>query len=150
MYRGRKAGLPDHFHWGEAGNFYFVLTKDVEGFSARKQSYFTAVEWNTVNEMIESERSSGKIVTSICFCEKKKRYLVVMTESDSRQDEKHDRWGKGNRKDENWTKDKVQGGFHPTIIFKDPTDGLIWRVLTKDDERRIRYTNVITGVLCNT
>ena len=39
------------------------------------------------------------IVTSICFCEKMKRYLVVMTESDAMQDR---RWDKGNKKDDNW------------------------------------------------
>ena len=95
--------------------------------------------------MIENEWRSGKIVTSICFCESKKRYLVVMTESDSRQ---HTRWCKGNRKDENWTKDKERGGFHPTIIFNNPTNGLTWRVVTTDNDRIC--TNVIIDVLCNT
>ena len=128
-------------------HFYFVLTKDVEGFSARKQSYFTSAEWNTVSKMIEVEWKDGKIVTSICFCEKKKRYLVVMTESDAGQET---RWDKGNRKDENWTNDKERGGFHPTVIFKDPTSGRVWRVVTTEKDKNRISTNVITDVLCNT
>ena len=89
--------------------------------------------------------SMPMIVTSICFCGKRKLYLAVMTESDVRQDR---RWDTGNKKDENWLRDKERGGYHPTIVFKDPTDDLIWRVVTKDNHRV--STNVfITDVAGN-
>ena len=133
------------------GLFYFVLTKDAQGFSEKQQSIFVAGSWNALEETIEKESRVGMtntemIVTSICFCEKTKRYLVVMTESDAMQDR---RWDTGNKKDDNWRKDKERGGYHPTIVFKDPTDDMIWRVVTKDNDR-VSINVIITDVACNT
>ena len=132
------------------GHFYFVLTKDAQGFSEKEQTVLAEESWNALEEMIQRKSSAEMtsmqmIVTSICFCEKRKLYLAVMTESDVRQDRM---WDTGNKKDENWLRDKERGGYHPTIVFKDPTDDLIWRVVTKDNHRV--STNVfITDVAGN-
>ena len=76
-------------------------------------------------------------MTSISFCEKIKLYLVVMTESDAMQDR---RWDKGNKKDDNWRRDKEREGYHPTIVFKDPTDGFATFNFFKDETTRYTYT----------
>ena len=68
-----------------------------------------------------------------------------MTESDAKQDR---RWDKGNKKDENWKRDKERQGYNPTIIFKDPTDDMIWRVVTKDNDGASKSVT-ITDVACN-
>ena len=68
-----------------------------------------------------------------------------MTESDAMQDR---RWDKGNKKDDNWRREKEREGHHPTIVFKHPTDGRIWRVVTKDNDR-VSTNVIITDVACN-
>ena len=44
-----------------------------------------------LEETIQQENITGKIVTSICFCEKRKLYLVVVAESDAKQDSRGDK-----------------------------------------------------------
>ena len=129
------------------GHFYFVLTKNVAQFSAKEQAFFTTDKWESVDSMIVEMAESWQtqsIVTSICYCEKKKKYLVVMTQSDAKQ---QSRWDKGKgKKNANWTRDMERQGYHLTIVFKDPSDGMILRAVTKD--KSISSSHVITDVPC--
>ena len=68
-----------------------------------------------------------------------------MTQSDAKQ---QSRWDKGKGKnDANWTQEMEKQGYHLTIVFKDPSDGRIWRAVTKD--KSIFSSHVITDVPCN-
>ena len=68
-----------------------------------------------------------------------------MTQSDAKQ---QSRWDKGKgKKNANWTRDMERQGYHLTIVFKDPSDGRIWRAVTKD--KSIFSSHVITDVPCN-
>ena len=125
--------------------FYTVMTKDTKEYQGKAQAWFTRNTWIEVHREIQKEYKNGKAITGICYSTGLKQYFVVMTEMTAEQCYK---W-RGNSNKERiahskWMDEKHNEGFHPTIVFNDPTDDKILIVFTKDENRsgylnRLRY-----------
>ena len=120
--------------------FYIVMTKDAKEYQGKAQTWFTRSTWNEVDSKIQKEYKNRKAITGICYSTGLKQYFVVMTKMAAGQCY---RWH-GNSKEEckarsKWVDDKYQEGFHPTIVFNDPTDDKILIVMTEDKNRLDYY-----------
>ena len=112
--------------------FYIVMTKDTKEYRGKGQKWFTCSTWTSTNVEIQEGYQEGKAITGICYSSGLKLYFVVMTASmgaqcfswfDTTEQKAMNDWGL----------EKFKQGFHPTIIFKDPTDNNILIVMTKDE-----------------
>ncbi len=116
--------------------FYVIMTKNVEEYQGKQQTWFTLNSRSAVEEKVQEKWSQGFIVTVICYCSGLKQYLVVMTKSEYRQmyfwTSNHDELNK-------WIGDNFSDGFFPTLIFNDTTDDQTLVVSTQD-ENRFDYT----------
>ena len=114
--------------------FYIIMTKDTKEYHGKQQIWFTCRTWKEANDDIQEGYQEGKAITGICYSSGLKRYFVVMTASMGRQ---RSRWfdtTEGEAMDD-WENEKYDQGFHPTIIFKDPTDNKTLIVMTEDKNR---------------
>ena len=119
---------------------YIIMTKDTNEYKG-KQAWFTRNSWQGVSNEILKYYKEGKAITGICYCTGLRQYFVVMTAT--LQGQTYNR-SDDNTARNNWVGEKRKEGFHPTIIFKDPTDNTILVVMTRDDTRssytlRINY-----------
>ena len=116
--------------------FYIIMTKDTKEYRGKQQTWFTRRTWKEANDEIQEGYQEGKVITGICYSSGLKLYFVVMTASilgeqcfrwfDKRTEQK----ARGD-----WERKKHAEGFHPTIIFIDPTDNKTLSVMTKDKNR---------------
>ena len=114
--------------------FYIIMTKDTKEYHEKPQIWFTPSTWKEANDDIQEGYQEGKAITGICYSSGLKLYFVVMTASMGRQ---RSRWfdtTEGEAMDD-WENEKYDQGFHPTIIFKDPTDNKTLIVMTEDKNR---------------
>ena len=114
--------------------FYVIMTKDTKEYHGKLQSWFTRSTWKEANDEIQERYQEGKAITGICYSSGLKQYFVVMTAS---MGEQCSRWfgtTEGEARND-WENKKCVQGFHPTIIFKDPTDNKTITVMTKDENR---------------
>ena len=112
--------------------FYIVMTKDTKEYHGKKQIWFTRRTWKKVNDEVQEGYQDGKAITGICYSSGLKLYFVVMTASMGAQC--FSWFDTTEQKAMNdWEFEKFKQGFHPTIIFKDPTDNNILIVMTKDE-----------------
>ena len=114
--------------------FYIIMTKDTKEYYEKPQMWFTRSTWKETNDEIQEGYQKGKAITGICYSSGLKQYFVVMTASIGEQ---CSRWfgtteGEARR---DWKNKKYDQGFHPTIIFKDPTDNKTLIVMTEDKFR---------------
>ncbi|KAL9953314.1 hypothetical protein ACROYT_G040712 [Oculina patagonica] len=119
--------------------FYVIMTKDTEEYKGKIQVCFTCVTWAEAQNEIQKVRKEGKAITGICYSTGLEQYFVVMTESSERQT--HKWFGDGSAAN-NWADKQYHVGYHPTVIFKDPTDNKILVVMTTD-KNRSSYTSRI-------
>lgn len=111
--------------------FYIIMTKDTNEYKGR-QKWFTSDSWGRAQSEIEKEYKEGKAVTGICYSTGLGQYFVVMTETPQGQTYE---WCNNYTARKKWLNEKYNEGFHPTIIFKDPTDNQILCVVTEDKNR---------------
>ena len=112
--------------------FYIVMTKYTKEYNGEEQKLFTCRTWEETNDEIQKEYKEGKTITGICYSTGLELYLVVLTKIPQRQTyrwfDKTDTIAMGD-----WEKEKFKQGFHPTIIFKNPTDNKTLIVMTNDE-----------------
>ena len=114
--------------------FYIVITKDTKEYHGKQQKWFTRSTWKETNDEIQEGYQEGKAITGICYSSGLKLYFVVMTASMGRQ---CSRWFDTTEREarSDWRNKKYDQGFHPTIIFNDPTDNKTLIVMTEDKNR---------------
>lgn len=111
--------------------FYIVMTKDTDEYKG-KQTWFTCNSWQGARDKIQKNYKEKGVITGICYSTGLGQYFVVMTETPQGQTYK---WFDDTTARKNWVEVKFEEGFHPTIIFKDPTDLKFLVVMTTDSNR---------------
>lgn len=111
--------------------FYIIMTKDTNGYIGG-QAWFTCNSSGEADSEIEKEYREGKAITGICYSPGRGQYFVVMTEIPQGQTYA---WFNDGTARSNWMDEEYEEGFHPTIIFKDPTDNKTLVVMTTDENR---------------
>ena len=96
------------------------------------QSCFTCISWQEADNEIQKDYKEGRAVTGICYSTGVGQYFIVMTETPQGQTYK---WFDDTTVRRNWMDVKYKEGFHPTIIFKDPTDKKTLVVMSTDNNR---------------
>ena len=114
--------------------FYIIMTKDTKEYHGKQQIWFTCRTWKEANDDIQEGYQEGKAITGICYSSGLKLYFVVMTASMGRQGSRWFDTTEGEAMND-WQNKKYDQGFHPTIIFKDPTDNKTLIVMTEDKNR---------------
>ncbi|KAJ7389050.1 hypothetical protein OS493_033909 [Desmophyllum pertusum] len=112
--------------------FYVIMTKDTEEYKGKAQIWFTRRTWDKADNEIQKEYEEGKVITGICYSSGQGRYFVAMTTT--REAQRYRRFDDGIDRIK-WMDEKEENEFHPTIIFKDPTDQKSLVVMTEDDNR---------------
>ena len=115
--------------------FYIVMTKDTKEYHGKQQKWFTRSTWKETNDEIQEGYQEGKAITGICYSSGLKLYFVVMTASMGRQCSRWFDTTEGREAGIDWENKKYDEGFHPTIIFTDPTDNKTLIVMTEDKNR---------------
>ena len=112
--------------------FYIVMTKDTKEYDGKGQTWFARSTWTEARDEIQKAYKEGKAITGICYSAGLEQYLVVMTKMPQGQIYK---WFDTTAAMSDWEDEKFKQGYHPTIIFKDPTDNKTLSVMTKDENR---------------
>ena len=115
-------------------SFYIIMTKHTREYHGKLQMWFTRSTWKETNDEIQKGYQEGKAITGICYSRGLKLYFVVMTASMGEQCFRRFDTTEGKVMND-WKEKKFEHGFHPTIIFKDPTDDKTLNVMTKDESR---------------
>ena len=115
--------------WGST--FYIIMTKGTREYK-RKQTWFIKKSWGEAAKLMQENKDKKKVVTGICYSTGQKAYLVVVMETS--QDQIYKKFCDVDDLD-NWMKEQHKEGFHPTIIFKDPTDNKTLVVMVKDGKK---------------
>jgi len=124
--------------------FYIIMTKGTKEYKG-KQAWFTLNSWAEAKNVIQENRTRGRVVTGICYSTGQRKYLVVVMKSS------HDQiYRKFHRVADldNWVKERYKEGFHPTIIFKDPADNKTLVVMIKGEHRSFYTCKYDCKVVC--
>ena len=116
----------------QGSTFYVIMTKDTGEYEGKEQNWNTFTSWSEANDEIQKKYKEGKAITGICYSTGLKQYGVVMTETPEHQTCK---WFNDGTAGVNWISEQYEVGYHPTIIFKDPTNNKILIVMTTDENR---------------
>ena len=130
----RKDGFKITACAARGSTFYAIMTKDTREHKGRQQ-WFTPKSWDEAERRIQENQDKKRVVTGICYSTDQKKYLVVVMETS--QDQIYKKFCDVADLDK-WVKKQYREGFHPNIIFKDPTDDNTLVVMVKD-ESRSRY-----------
>ena len=116
--------------------FYIIMTEETKEYHGKRQKWFTRSTWREANVEIQEGYKDGKAITGICYSSGLKLYFVVMTASMGVQCFS---WFDTTQQKAmiDWEVEKSKQGFHPTIIFKNPTDKKILIVMTKNENRSV-------------
>ena len=119
---------------GRGSKFYVIMTKDTQEYHGKGQLCFISDSWKRANDDIQEQYRDGYALTGICYSSGLGRYLIVMTASIAEQ---CFRWFDTTelKAMDDWEMKKHDQGFHPSIIFRDPTDNKTLIVMTKDKNR---------------
>ncbi|KAJ7389074.1 hypothetical protein OS493_033936 [Desmophyllum pertusum] len=112
--------------------FYVIMTKDTEEYKGKAQSWFTRSTWAEAINEIGEKYKEGKVITGLCYSSGLGMYGVVMTGKPEGQCYHRSDDAIARSK---WMDEKFKEGYHPTIIFKDPTNRKILVVMTEDQNR---------------
>ena len=115
--------------WGST--FYVIMTKGTREYKGR-QEWFTSKSRDEAEKLIQENQDNKRVVTGICYSTGQKTYLVVVMETSP--DQIYKKFCDVADLD-NWVKKQYKEGFHPSIIFKDPTDENTLVVMIKDRSR---------------
>ena len=114
--------------WGS--HFYIIMTKDTDKYSGKSQIYFIRNTWNETHTSINEHHKAGYTVTGICYSTGLRQYFVVMTKIPEVQSSHY-------FNDPaivlNWMEEQYHVGYHPTVIFTDPTLHKTLVAVTKDE-----------------
>lgn len=129
--------------------FSIVMTKGTDEYHDKNQKWFTRTSWEEVEIKLEKQYEKGKALTGICYSTGQRRYFVVLTETPQRQQYKWFDHSDTTIRDD-WMDAQHKEGYHPTIIFKDPTDETILVVMTMDENRSgysCRFSHKVADLL---
>ena len=115
--------------WGST--FYVIMTKGTREYKGR-QRWFTSKSWDDAEKLIQENQDEKRVVTGICYSTGQQTYLVVVMET--LQDQIYKKFCDVADLDI-WVKRQYREGFHPSTIFKDPTDDNTLVVMVKDVSR---------------
>lgn len=118
--------------------FYVIMTKDTKKYKGTLQKWFTADTWNDVRVEIDRTQAVGHRITGLCYSSEKEQYLVVMTKFNippGQCSQWFDDTREASLATSIWLNEKFKEGFHPTIVFKDPTSNEMLVVMTEDETR---------------
>ena len=123
--------------------FYIVMTKGTKEYDGKGQTWFTGSNWTVASNGIREAYKEGKVITGICYSTWLEQYLVVMTKMPQEQTYRWFKRFETTAAMRDWEDEKFKQGYHPTIIFKNPTDNKTLSVMTKDENRSgyVRRTN---------
>ena len=113
-------------------NFYIIMTKNTDEYSGTTQTWFAGNTWNETYTSINAHSKAGYTVTGICYSTGLKRYFVVMTMIPGVQSS---HYFDDTTAVLNWMDEQYHMGYHPTIIFTDPTLNKTLVVMTTDKYR---------------
>ena len=118
--------------------FYVIMTKNAKEYHEKGQRFFIRDSWKGANDEIQEGYREGFALTGICYSSGLKQYLIVMTHLIGEQ---CFRWFDTTElKDmDDWEMEKHNQGFHPSIIFRDPTDNKTLIVMSKDENRSLGF-----------
>lgn len=118
----------------QGSTFYIIMTKNTKEYHGKEQEWFTRHTWDEAKEKINEGYRNGMVLTGICYSTRLEQYFVVITKTRQRQTS---RWFTMNEgKDmEQWVDHKYECGFHPSIIFTDPTNKMVLIVVTSDQNK---------------
>jgi len=116
--------------WGS--NIYIIMTKDTEEYRGRHQIWFISYTWWETYSKINAQSKVGYTVTGICYCTGLRQYFVVMTNIPEVQSS---HYFDDTTAVFNWMNEQHHVGYHPTVIFMDPTLDKTLVVMTTDENR---------------
>ena len=116
----------------QGSTFYIIMTKGTKEYKGKPQAWFTCDSWGEAKNKIQKNSDNGKVITGICFSTGLGKYFAVMTKMPQGQIYKKFHHVASRTK---WAREQHEEGFHPTIIFKDPTVKKTLVVMTKDENR---------------
>lgn len=105
------------------------MTRETKEYKWKEQAWFTPNTWHEANDEIKEEYREGKVITGICYSPGLKQYFVVMTAIPERKTWKW--FDVTEPAASGWMKSLWE--YHPTVIFKDPTDKKTLVVMTADE-----------------
>ena len=112
--------------------FYIIMTKGTEKYSGRHQIWFISYTWWETYSKVNAPFYARFTVTGICYSTGLRQYFVVMTKKPEVQSSHYF--------DDaaaviNWMEEQHNVGYHPTLIFTDPTLEKTLVVMTADQNR---------------
>jgi len=112
--------------------FYIIMTKGTREYRGKQQMWFSVNTWNETCDEINEQCKAGFTVTGICYCTGLRQYFVVMTKIPEVQSSYH---FDDTTAVLDWMEEQHHVGYHPTIIFTDPTLNKTLVVMTTDENR---------------
>ena len=129
IYEKRNDGFEITACAARGSNFYIIMTQDTDEYSDRAQIYFFRNTWNETYTKIRNKWDARYTVTGICYSTGLRKYFVVMT----KMPEVQSRYYFNDLATVlNWMEEQYHVGYHPTVIFTDPTLHKTLVVVTKD------------------
>jgi len=113
-------------------NFYIIMTKGTREYGNKTQAWFSCNTWNETCDEINEQIKDGYTVTGICYSTGLKLYFFVMTKIPEVQSA---HYFDDTAVAVNWMEEQHHVGYHPTIIFTEPTLNKTLVVMTTDEKR---------------
>jgi len=111
---------------------YIIMTKGTREYRNKTQVWFTRNTWNETYYVIIEQIKKGYTVTGICYSTGLRLYFVVMTKIPEVQSA---HYFDDTAVALNWMEEQHHVGYHPTIIFSEPTLNKTFVVMTTDENR---------------
>ena len=112
--------------------FYIVMTKGTREYEDKEQMWFTSNRRNEAYDEINEQYEAGLTVTGICYSTGLRQNFVVFTKIPEVQSSYY---FDDTTVALNWMAEKHHVGYHPTVIFTDPTLNKTLAVMTSDENR---------------
>lgn len=113
-------------------NFYIIMTKGTREYRNKTQAWFIRNTWNETCDEIIEQIKEGYTVTGICYATGLRLYFVVTTKIPEVQST---HYSDDTTVALNWMEEQHHVGYHPTIIFFEPTLNKTFVVMTTDENR---------------
>lgn len=112
--------------------FYIIMTKGTREYRNKTQAWFIRNTWSETCDKINEQIKEGYTVTGICYSTGLRLYFVVTTKIPEVQSS---HYSDDTTVALNWMEEQHHVGYHPTIIFSEPTLNKAFVVMTTDENR---------------
>ena len=121
--------------------FYIIMTKGTREYRNKTQAWFSCNTWNETCDEINEQIKEGYTVTGICYSTGLRLYFVVTTKIPEVQSA---HYSDDTTVALNWMEEQHHVGYHPAIIFSEPTLNETLVVMTTDENRSsFEYISVL-------